>query len=564
MSESERPTSPTYEVAPLTPAMPIATLRARRKTNAQDENGSFVIPVVPPPASTTTVATIARDEESRVRDRKPSQPAEKISILFPTDSRLALPVLTTAHAGFVDITNRLPLNAPKTPEKTDSTREFGKRPPRPGATRSKAKVQQKRPTVPKSPPLWRTLEAKGKVGIAETLDYELLGTLPYGASMVTPGMLREGLLTPDTAYHAWVGAKRAIEERCVPPPGEWDLARVLADAMRFYLVELGVAILEQVEGPHYTFIDPRLHDNTGAMIKQALRLVRLFTKKGHRRERIIVTIPATEAGVQAAKTLEGEHRVQTNLTLVSGLEHAAVCAEAAATCVTLCHKEVSEACGRRTGSNNPFIRAWEAINSPPRRLAEEAIQSAAAYFNMHELGTSIVVANLQGPCVAENLGEFDGIALTTDQSLRARVPTHGVPPAAASAAVMLAKKHASAAQYPTSYLAAKDGAFLSAMPVDARAVAKLTLSTGLKGMMEQMHQTSMHLLEFIQGEAQLEQLDDVGLQECYRADDLEATRVEKMKAAGRDVEEDFPIRWWDVGFRMRFSTWDQPEAYRDH
>ncbi|KAH9846073.1 aldolase [Lenzites betulinus] len=555
MFDYERAPSPTSDFTPLTPAMPITTLRGRRKTDAQDENGSFAIPAVPPPASSTTVATID-GSKVQLRSSTPSRPAEKSSIPFPTNSRLALPVLTATHAGFIEIANRL-LSAPKTPEKTDSAREFGKRPPRPGATRSKAKVQQKRPAVPMSPPLWRSLEAKGQVAIAETLDYELLGTLPYGASMVTPAMLCEGLLTPDTAYHAWVGAKRAIETR---PPGEWDLARVLADAMQFYLVELGVAMLDRVEGPHYTFVDPRLHDNTGAMIKHALRLVKLFAKKGYGRERIIVTIPATEAGVQAARVLESKYRVQTNLTLVSGLEHAAICVEANTTCVTLCYKEVSDACGRRAGSNNPFIRAWEVINAPPKRLAEEAIQTTAAYFEMHELETWIIVTNLQGTGIAERLGEFDAIALTKEQSLRARAPTPGVPPAAASAAATLARRHASEAQHPTSYLAAKDGTFMSALPVDARTVARLTLVAGLKDMMEQMHRCSMHLLEFIQGEAQLEQLDDVGLQECYRADELEAARVERMKAEGRDAEEEFPIRWWDVGFRMRFSVWAEPEV----
>lgn len=146
--------------------------------------------------------------------------------------------------------------------------------------------------------------------------------------MVTPAMLREGLTTPDTAYHAWVGAKRAIEERCVSeafvpslkqlnipgdgvvcrrPGGEWDLKRILDKAMLFYvstggprcnveaylhnqLVELGASMADRVDGPHYTFVDPRYHDDAATMVKQALRLARLFAKQGYGRERLVVTV----------------------------------------------------------------------------------------------------------------------------------------------------------------------------------------------------------------------------------------------------------------------------------
>lgn len=74
--------------------------------------------------------------------------------------------------------------------------------------------------------------------------------------MVTSTMLRERSLTADTAYYAWVGAKRAIEKRCVSetfmpslkqpnipgdrvvcrrPGGDWDLNRILNDMMLFYV-----------------------------------------------------------------------------------------------------------------------------------------------------------------------------------------------------------------------------------------------------------------------------------------------------------------------------------------
>ena len=38
------------------------------------------------------------------------------------------------------------------------------------------------------------------------------------------------------------------------------------------------------------FVDPRNHDDARAMVKQALRLMRMFAKHGYRRDRIIVSV----------------------------------------------------------------------------------------------------------------------------------------------------------------------------------------------------------------------------------------------------------------------------------
>lgn len=52
-------------------------------------------------------------------------------------------------------------------------------------------------------------------------------------------------------------------------------------------------------------------------------------------------IPATEAGVEAAKMLERKHFIRTNLLYVSGLTHAAICAEAGASFVMYSYAAVS-------------------------------------------------------------------------------------------------------------------------------------------------------------------------------------------------------------------------------
>jgi hypothetical protein len=48
-----------------------------------------------------------------------------------------------------------------------------------------------------------------------------------------------------------------------------------------------------------------------------------------------IQIPATEAGIEAAASLQREDRINVNLTSVSGVMHAAACAQAGAVAVTL-------------------------------------------------------------------------------------------------------------------------------------------------------------------------------------------------------------------------------------
>jgi hypothetical protein len=58
-------------------------------------------------------------------------------------------------------------------------------------------------------------------------------------------------------------------------------------------------------------------------------------------EKIIKQIPATESGIEAAARLQREDGINVNLTFVSGVIHAAACAQSGAVAVTLPITKVS-------------------------------------------------------------------------------------------------------------------------------------------------------------------------------------------------------------------------------
>lgn len=56
------------------------------------------------------------------------------------------------------------------------------------------------------------------------------------------------------------------------------------------VVEVGKAMIDRCPGPHLTFVDTRLHDDTPAIIASAGRLVMMFRESGIGRENIIVSV----------------------------------------------------------------------------------------------------------------------------------------------------------------------------------------------------------------------------------------------------------------------------------
>ena len=77
------------------------------------------------------------------------------------------------------------------------------------------------------------------------------------------------------------------------------------------------------------------------IIQRARRLVQRFQENGIAKDRIVVSIPATEEGVHATRLLAKEDGLLVNLAMVSGMSHAAVCAEAGAAWITFHLERVS-------------------------------------------------------------------------------------------------------------------------------------------------------------------------------------------------------------------------------
>ena len=70
------------------------------------------------------------------------------------------------------------------------------------------------------------------------------------------------------------------------------------------------------------------------LVHQAKELIALYESVGVTRDRVLIKIASTWEGIQAARELERDDQIRTNLTLLFGFGQAVACAEANVTLIS--------------------------------------------------------------------------------------------------------------------------------------------------------------------------------------------------------------------------------------
>ena len=142
------------------------------------------------------------------------------------------------------------------------------------------------------------------------------------------------------------------------------------------IVDIGCKIYDIVPGYISTEVDANYSFDTNETIREALDIISLYKRAGIDTSRILIKIPATWQGIQAARILENELGIKCNLTLIFSLTQAIACAEAN---VTL----ISPFVGRVTD----YYKANDILyNEDPGVLL---VKSIYKYFKQHNYKTII-------------------------------------------------------------------------------------------------------------------------------------------------------------------------------
>ncbi|KAF4603002.1 hypothetical protein EYR38_003407 [Pleurotus pulmonarius] len=303
---------------------------------------------------------------------------------------------------------------------------------------------------------------KRKIAITGgTMDLGALMTHNLDGTMVDPRKVMTMLGTKEIYYHLWVATKNVVgnTESIEAMKSKDSLAEEVFAA---FLVELGVALLDCVPGPHLTFVNPQNYASTSRMVKDARRLHSGFLKKGIANERVVISIPGTEEGVAAAKILEERFSIHTNVTHITSFMHALACLEAQPTVLSIPVGRILEWHeGRRR-------KVYDNLLDHP---GVEAIEAIGIYVKLHDIETKLLGTTFRRPQEILCLENLDAVSFTKmqlDRLDKHNISTESAPPLSIPALdTSRALFRARQAQYPTSFLSAKTG-FTSSLSIESQ------------------------------------------------------------------------------------------------
>ncbi|KAF9027334.1 aldolase [Hymenopellis radicata] len=253
------------------------------------------------------------------------------------------------------------------------------------------------------PKLKERLHAAETAIVYDTLDLAGVSVHDLEGTALGPGTVLDALGDEHVYYHLWVATKMVLEDLSA---GKLRAPTIYSAVFERLVVELGKALIDRSSGPHFTFVDTRLHDDGEAICASAIRLIDMFEEGGIERKRIIVSIPATEAGLRAVNELYFEHRIQSNAVYVSGIAHAAACAEAGAKAISLSVGPVLDYYERK--------RKTTYVNLS-RHPGMEVIQATSVYFKLHDIPCYLMGTNLRTIDEVGPLGCLSAVMLPDKQ-----------------------------------------------------------------------------------------------------------------------------------------------------
>lgn len=239
--------------------------------------------------------------------------------------------------------------------------------------------------------------------VADTGDIDAIRQFQPIDATTNPSLLLKAANLPMYRPHCLKAIDWAIKEgRHFPELPTESLAAI---ALSVYI---GSQISQVIEGRVSTEVDARLSFNTRATIERARLVIALYESQGVSRERVLIKIAATWAGIEAARVLEREN-IQTNLTLIFSETQAQACAEAG---VYLISPFVGRVLDWHTARGASFA-------DPADEPGVQMVQRIQRYFRQNKHRTIVMAASFRN--IGEILALHDCDRLTISPALLAEL-----------------------------------------------------------------------------------------------------------------------------------------------
>ncbi|RIY33707.1 transaldolase [Psittacicella melopsittaci] len=165
---------------------------------------------------------------------------------------------------------------------------------------------------------------KVTVVVADTGDINSIKKFQPQDATTNPSLILAASKLPEYQHLIAEAADYANKQ----DPARWD-----ANALDYLSVAIGYEISKIVPGYVSTEVDCRESYNLRNTVERARKLITLYEERGLSRDRVLIKIASTWAGIKAAEILEKEG-IHCNLTLLFSFAQARACAEANVTLIS--------------------------------------------------------------------------------------------------------------------------------------------------------------------------------------------------------------------------------------
>jgi len=227
------------------------------------------------------------------------------------------------------------------------------------------------------------LKASGTTVVCDSGDFATIAKYKPQDATTNPSLILAASKKPE--YAALVDAAISYGKahgKTIDEQVEASLDRLL--------VEFGKEILAIVPGKVSTEVDARYSYDKQASIDKALHIIDLYKSVGIDKSRVLIKIASTWEGIQAARVLQKEHGINTNLTLMFSLPQAIAAAEAGAFLISPFVGRILDwykaATGKTYASNeDPGVKSVQHIFNYYKKFGYETIVMGASFRNVGEI-----------------------------------------------------------------------------------------------------------------------------------------------------------------------------------
>jgi len=227
------------------------------------------------------------------------------------------------------------------------------------------------------------LKASGTIVVSDSGDFASIGKYKPEDATTNPSLILAATKKPDYAKLIDVAVEygkdhgSSIEEKT-----DATLDRLL--------VEFGSEILKIVPGKVSTEVDARFSFDTKASVEKALHIIELYKSIGIDKSRILIKIASTWEGIQAARILQRDHKINCNLTLLFSKVQAVAGAEAGAYLISPFVGRIMDWYKAKTGKTyspeeDPGVASVKAIFDYYKKYDYHTIVMGASFRNTGEI-----------------------------------------------------------------------------------------------------------------------------------------------------------------------------------